>query len=94
MTTSRERILSKYVEPGCAENVASSCQDCPRLCDELEKKGTVTVAYNVEPTELQNEQQKLVRFDWLNESHREILIVQQDVTEVYHKEKQQMAVLN
>ena len=87
---SRERILSKYVEPA-ARKTLHELSDLPRLCDELEKKGTVTVAYNVEPTEQQDEQQKLVRFDWLNKSKREILIVQQDVTEVYHKEKQQMA---
>ena len=89
----RTRILSKYVESG-AQDALHRLTGLSNLCEELTQKGTVTIAYNVEPTELEPEQQKLVRFDWLNESHREILVVQQDLTEVYRKEKQQMAALS
>ena len=36
---------------------------------------------------------KQIRFSWLNENHREILVIQQDVTEVTRREQSQIAAL-
>jgi len=66
--------------------------DLPKLAEILKKQTDYTFTY----TFIQGEttRRKQIRFGWLDEEEREILIIQTDVTEAYQKEQEQIARLN
>jgi signal transduction histidine kinase len=67
--------------------------DLPVILKNLKDKTQYIVSYNDVKQDLNERRKKEIRFSWLDETQKDILAIQTDVTETYQKEQMQIAAL-
>ena len=91
--TDAAKMLSQYVAEDRRQAFLDTCDE-NNLSRLLDEKGQCVIAYDYIDTEVSDRPlKKQIIFSWLNDEKREILCVQQDVTEAYIKEQEQIAAL-
>jgi signal transduction histidine kinase/ActR/RegA family two-component response regulator len=82
----RSRAAAKYLSPQeCASLLHQT--DVPVLLDALNVGKQYVVSYSFRPAEGEAAMYKQIRFSWLGSDRREILVIQQDITEAQNRER-------
>ena len=88
----RRQVAPKYLTPEEGEKLIE-ITELPVLDEALRTKSPYVVSYNCRINGQGPQLIKQIRFSWLNAEKREILVIQQDVTEVNRREQAQIAAL-
>jgi signal transduction histidine kinase/ActR/RegA family two-component response regulator len=86
----RNRLTEEYVSPEKRKDFLTACK-MDNVIRALDEKAQYTVAYDFADSANNGiSPKKQIIFSWLNEDKREILCIQQDVTEAYSREQEQI----
>jgi len=89
----KEIFLSLYVAPAERADLRTAI-DLKVLRNKLLTKSRNIISYNFyDPEQKGALQKKQFVYSWLDDEQRELLIIQQDITDAYHKEQEQIASL-
>ena len=85
--TARERAAAKYLSPQeCGQLIGQT--DIPVLLKALQSEEKYVVSYSYRQPAGEAMLYKQIRFSWLGSDRREILVIQQDITEAQNRERE------